>query len=235
MPKIPQDYFDELGPQRTAGMWAAPKAHGRMPEQTYDASPARLNAALRLLRATIAPGGFIADLGCLYGAYAIAFAKAGYYADGIDIRQTNIAMAKQAAREARLGIRAAFWVDNVWNLDNYKTWDAIWCCGLLYHLDRPVEFIQLMARHTRKLLIVQTHISVRGGATNEGAQGHWYAEGDLNHPFSAHGNVQSFWLTRSSLIQALQEAGFPLVMEVHDQQADIKGSPDRVMFAAIRE
>lgn len=239
MPKIPQEMFDELPPERKRGMWAAPKTHGKLPEQSYDANPARLAAALRVLKAAVPDGSSVIDLGCMYGAYTIEFARAGYEASGIEVRKQSVAMAKQAARRA--GVRVKFFHDDVHNLENHATgpdraaWDAVFCCGLLYHLNDPAAFLRLLGQVTRKLLIVQTHIAMTPAVEHEGYRGNWYVEGELTHPFSAWENTRSFWFTKNELTRALQDAGFPLVMDVLDVHADVRGSYDRVMLAAVRE
>ena len=35
----------------------------------------------------------------------------------------------------------------------------VFCCGLLYHLDKPKEFLDTLSAVTTKLLILQTHFS----------------------------------------------------------------------------
>jgi hypothetical protein len=42
---------------------------------------------------------------------------------------------------------------------NYGSFDAVFCCGLLYHLDRPRAFLDVLSRVTKRLLILQTHFS----------------------------------------------------------------------------
>ena len=45
---------------------------------------------------------------------------------------------------------------------SHGNFDAIFCCGLFYHLDKPREFLQLLASATSRLLILQTHFSTDG-------------------------------------------------------------------------
>jgi hypothetical protein len=49
--------------------------------------------------------------------------------------------------------------DDVWNIAAHGTFDAMFCCGLFYHLDRPREFLNLLSQVTKRLLILQTHFS----------------------------------------------------------------------------
>ena len=61
----------------------------------------------------------------------------------------------QALRAAR-GDLVIFINDDVWNLPAHGPFDAAFCCGLLYHLDRPAEFIRLMSRCVRDVIILHT-------------------------------------------------------------------------------
>ena len=49
--------------------------------------------------------------------------------------------------------------DDVWNIAAYGAFDATFCCGLLYHLDKPVEFLKTLSRVTKRMLILQTHFA----------------------------------------------------------------------------
>jgi SAM-dependent methyltransferase len=192
--------------------------------------PARLRAALNLLDVACAPGAAVADLGCLHGAYSRAFARAGYQVTGIEARAENIAACRQAIDLP--GLR--YIQDDVRNLATHGPFDAVFCCGLLYHLDEPVKFLTLLGQVTRRLLIIQTHYALETADANEGHPGSWYTEQDPDNPWASWGNRRSFWLTKPALLGAVQDAGFNLVCELHDQQADICGSPSRGMFAAVK-
>ncbi len=193
--------------------------------------PARLGTALNLLKVACKPGDSVVDLGCLHGAYTIAFAQAGYLATGIEARPASIAR----CREAGAGVDGLRFIeDDVRNLARHGEFDAVWCCGLLYHLDQPVDFLGLLGKVTRRLLIVQTHISLEPDSQNEGRRGHWYGEGNREHPWSSWGNECSFWLAKDDLLDAIQDAGFDLVFELHDHVRDIRGAADRVMVAALK-
>jgi SAM-dependent methyltransferase len=118
-------------------------------------------AARRVLDATLSGGNEglrIADLGCLEGGYTVEFARLGFQAFGIDVREANIEACRYVQSRVNLP-RLEFVRDDVWNIEKYGTFDATFCCGLFYHLDRPREFLQLLARVTRRVLILQTHFS----------------------------------------------------------------------------
>jgi SAM-dependent methyltransferase len=184
----------------------------------------------------------VADLGCLEGGYAVEFARAGYDVMGIEARSDNTACCEHVARQMNMP-NLHFIQEDARVSAASRIWDATFCCGLLYHLDRPVEFLNNLGRATRRLLILQTHYSNRPDAENEGRAGHWYGEGGSR--WSAHGNTKSFWLTKPDLLDVMYRAGFPLVFEqfdyldsIHDRHyVDQQGaveSTDRGMFVGIK-
>jgi SAM-dependent methyltransferase len=195
----------------------------------------------------------LVDLGCLEGGYSVEFCRMGFNVLGIDVRQENIDVCNHVA--ARTGLsNLAFAKDNVLNISSHGTFDVSFCCGLLYHLDRPRDFLKTLGAVTRKVLIVQTHFapdnylpgeslprpmrravqellrvqarksSLSPNDTNEGLTGRWFQEFANEEAFSKRegnkwaswDNKKSFWLHRSSLLQAISEAGFDLVMEQFD-------------------
>ena len=195
--------------------------------------------------ATVFPGDKsayrLADLGCLEGGYAVGFARMGFQVLGLDVRESNIA----ACRHVKAGVnlpQLEFVRDDAWNIANHGSFDAVFCCGLLYHLDQPKRFIELLSRVTRRLLIVQTHFSTEQPnakfalseiAENEDMLGRWYTEYSDEAGFSRRDtlvlsswdNRKSFWLKKQFLIQAIQDAGFDMVMEQYDGLGpDIEGS-----------
>jgi SAM-dependent methyltransferase len=198
-------------------------------------------AALRDLALTF-PGAprrsvRVADLGCLEGGHTAAFAQAGYDATGFEVRAENYLCCQLV--ENRLALPNLRYVradvrDVVAKPD---TWDAVFCCGLLYHLENPVAFLRQVGRITQRLLIVQTHYSTRPDAEHEGHRGHWYEEG--NGRWASWKNPRSFWLTRQDLLAVLRDAGFDLVFEQADFRDDILAGnqahlDERSMFIGVK-
>jgi SAM-dependent methyltransferase len=130
---------------------------------SMDAHPWFL-AAKRMLDATF-PGSKdqlrIADLGCLEGGYTVEFARLGFQALGLDVRESNIEACRYVQSKVDLP-RLEFVCDDAWNIPAYGTFDAVFCCGLLYHLDRPREFLKVLSSVTKRILILQTHFSEAG-------------------------------------------------------------------------
>jgi SAM-dependent methyltransferase len=121
-------------------------------------------AAKRLLDATF-PGDKthlrIADLGCLEGGYTVEFARLGFNALGLDVRESNLEACRYVQSRVNLP-NLEFVRDDVWNIAAYGTFDAVFCCGLFYHLDKPREFLKVLSGVTKRVLILQTHFSQAG-------------------------------------------------------------------------
>jgi SAM-dependent methyltransferase len=183
----------------------------------------------------------LADLGCLEGGYAVEFARMGFRVLGLEVRDTNFAACAYVKANTQLP-NLEFVRDDAWNIARYGSFDVVFCCGLLYHLDRPRRFLELLGEVTRKLLIVQTHFATDAAnpkfgdsviAENEGLLGRWYTEFGSDDAFrvrdtmkwASWDNRQSFWIKREYLFQAIKDAGFDLVLEQYDGLGDdISGS-----------
>ena len=186
---------------------------------------------LRTMRQLCPPPARIADLGSLEGGYAVHFARAGYEVLGIEGQPENFARCEWVAERVRLD-RLRFVCDDVRNIAAYGEFDAVLCAGLLYHLDRPVEFLRELGDVTRRLLIVSANHATREGheldtyapelsaelTEHEGRLGRWFEE--RPSPWSSLGNARSFWLERNELMGTIIEAGFPTVFEQFDWVSD---------------
>jgi SAM-dependent methyltransferase len=102
----------------------------------------------------------IVDLGCLEGGYSVEFARNGYDVLGIEARDINFQKCQYVADRINLP-NLKFIRDDVQNIDKYGSFDVTFCCGLLYHLDNPVSFINILGKLTSKMLILNTHYSKR--------------------------------------------------------------------------
>lgn len=193
-----------------------------------------LLAATRTLK-SLYPNGFeglkLVDLGALEGGFAAEFARLGFETLGIEVRSSNIANCRIV--EAGMDLpNLEFVQDDVQNLARYGRFDVVFCCGILYHLDNPRKFLEIMAGCGARVVIINTHFatqelnstfSLSEIHTNEGLSGRWYAEhhGPVESELDAlkwHSwkNQSSFWPLKPDLIQAIKEAGFPLVYEQYD-------------------
>jgi len=189
---------------------------------------------------TVFPGSkkgvSVVDLGCLEGGYTAEFARMGMDSLGIEVRETNFACCEYVREHTDLP-NLRFAKDTVLNIEKYGEFDISFCCGLLYHLDQPRAFLEKLAKQTRKLLILQTHVSLAEdgkrefplseNTTNEGLPGRWY--GEFSPQTSAEQleqlrwasweNNKSFWVRREYLLELIHKIGFDLVFEQFDSLA----------------
>lgn len=217
------------------------------PESPILANTQTARAAVRMAAALCPPVGEprprVADLGCLEGGYAVEFARAGYDVVGIEARSESIARCKYVQRE--LGLEnLAFVHDDVRNLEQYGQFDVVFCCGLLYHLDSPFEFLLKLGRNTTRLLLLQTHYAehqpnpsypLSDLAQHEELLGRWYLEAPNGQwasleqmeasLWASWQNTASFWPLKRHLLKAMQSAGFPVVCEQFDALEDIVEDP----------
>jgi SAM-dependent methyltransferase len=204
-------------------------------------------AALRTLRFTVpiedaADPPRVVDLGCLEGGYAVEFARAGYDVVGIEGRRSNVEKCEYVAAAVDLP-NLCFFQDDARNIRNYGSFDAVFCCGLLYHLDNPSEFLQALGEVTKRALLLHTHYATDEDESwnkfrlsrmtyHEGRLGRWFEEWAPETPadeveslaWSSVGNPSSFWLEKRHLLQAMMEAGFPIVCEQYDFLEDVVGN-----------
>ena len=174
----------------------------------------------------------LADLGCLEGGYSVEFARLGFRVLGLDVRESNIAACRLVKSRVNLP-NLDFTKDDAWNIAKYGHFDAVFCCGLLYHFDKPKKFLEIVSAITTKLLILQTHFSTEevnhrittvSIAQNEALPGRWYTEFASDEAFhdreenrwASWDNYKSFWIQRKYLLQAVRDVGFDIVMEQFD-------------------
>lgn len=173
----------------------------------------------------------VVDLGCLEGGYAAGFARLGMISKGIEVRQSNLDNC-EIVRQGLALPNLSFVKDDVLNLEKYGSFDVVFCSGLLYHLDNPKAFIEVMARCAAKMIILHTHYATHEPSihanlseveTNEGMQGRWFGEHEENddegrekHKWASWGNHRSFWNMKGGLFDMLRANGFSLVYEQMD-------------------
>lgn len=186
--------------------------------------------AVALLKEHIEPGSSVADIGCLEGGFSFEFARNGYITTGFEVRESNVARCNALAA-AMPGLPLWFEHENCWNIGEHGTFEAVYCGGLLYHLDYPATFLRLLAPVTSQLLILNTHFAVESGVQqhtlsditeHEGYLGRWYTEFPDDETFanredytlSSWDNRRSFWLLRSEIPKVLRDAGFHDVQDL---------------------
>ena len=125
--------------------------------------------------------------------------------------------------------------DRVEHLEQYGPFDFIFASGILYHLENPVSFIEMLERVTRKAVLLNTHFAEERipsrfrhklvkMTSHEGRKGRWYSEWPKNtspeeiavQERTAVGNRRSFWLRKDELLEVIRASGFDLVFELFD-------------------
>jgi SAM-dependent methyltransferase len=222
----------------------------------------KFRAAARMLN-LVFPTGLsgkrIADLGCLEGGYTTGFARLGMDATGIEIRDSNYQNCLYV--KSRLNLpNLRFLKDDVNNLDKHGPFDAIWACGIFYHLDNPRSFMESIARSCTRVMLLETHFTyahrtpavelykLSEVCEHEGLRGRWYhehqdmARDELeNLKWASWANQRSFWVQREYLLQLLQDVGFDIVLEQYDLMKNIVSGMeayyhalDRGLFVGIK-
>jgi 2-polyprenyl-3-methyl-5-hydroxy-6-metoxy-1,4-benzoquinol methylase len=192
-----------------------------------------------LIRGLHKPAIRVLDLGSLEGGLSLEMAREGWETFGVEGRESNF-------RKSEL-IREYFALDNlrfehrdVKSLEPGRDgqFDAILCCGLLYHLDNPFAFLDRLETLLAPggLLFIDTHVAPDEEAARYGTHaaqlsapaslehaghvydGRWFSEpasGDvLDQQWSATSNERSFWPARRSLIRGIYHAGFHAISEL---------------------
>jgi SAM-dependent methyltransferase len=252
-------------PAFTAHNIELPNLGPTIPGQPLLADSPLVRSALRSLEIAFASDGLagksIVDLGCLEGGYTVEFARAGMAATGLEVRDVNFAKCRLVADHLGLS-NLKFVQDDVRNVEQYGPVDAVWCSGLLYHLDRPTEFLHLLGKITTRVLLLQTHYATSRRpplwrtypphrysrlVRHEGNLGRWVREyGDRTEQdkvegavWASYGNPRSFWIEKRHLIETLRQAGFPTVYEQYDFLTNVATDPyidkhHRSLFVAIK-
>jgi tRNA (mo5U34)-methyltransferase len=97
------------------------------------------------------------DIGCNAGFYSFELAKRGATVVGIDLDEHYLRQARWAAEQLDAGRRVEFRRRQVYDLARTdESWDLVLFMGVLYHLRHPLLALDLIARRTRKLLVLQT-------------------------------------------------------------------------------
>ena len=116
---------------------------------------------------------------------------------------------------------------DVHDMAKYGVFDVVFCCGLLYHLDAPRKFVDLMAQVCRRVAIIDTHVAdaqpngkfrLSNITEHEGWNGRWFEEFEdeiqrHTDKWSAWSNPKSFWPMKRDLMQHLLQVGFTMVLE----------------------
>jgi hypothetical protein len=109
------------------------------------------------------------------------------------------------------------------DLSGYGTFDAVFCCGLLYHLPKPWELLQRLPS-IAPTLFLWTVYAAENEATElpNGMRGKIQIEGGPDEPLSGL-SPSATWLTLGSLITALTRSGYESVHVIDNDLAAVNG------------
>ncbi len=100
----------------------------------------------------------VLDAGCFQGYWTLEAARAGAArAVGFDARPEPVEQARFCARAIGLP-NASFETGDLLDIGRFGAFDVVFLFGVLYHVDRPVEFLDRVRRVTRRLVVVNTDV-----------------------------------------------------------------------------
>lgn len=162
----------------------------------------------------------VLDLACYEGGFGIAFAQRGAEVLGIETRTEHVVKSRFAASALDLD-NISFEQADVRELsrDRYGGFDAVLCLGILYHLDAPdcFDLLRQVFDVCDGLAVIETQIAL-SRPRREAWQGHEYRgrsyPENTAQPGASRDNLESFWLSRPSLLNAVGDVGFTSVSEL---------------------
>lgn len=198
------DAFDRRGPWVT-GVRIDGKVYGRA---TRHASP-RLAEFFRAFPE--ASSGRVLEPGSLEGAMSLELAKRAREVVGIEARPRSVERAEF--------LKGLFAADNITfhvadldreDLRSYGEFDAVFCCGLLYHLPHPRAFVERMAAVSPNLYLDTQYSRPEWELTEREGLCGWLRREDPDDPQSGLSGT-AFWPTLDELYRLLAESGYESV------------------------
>jgi hypothetical protein len=179
----------------------------------------------------------ILELGALEGAHSFLIAERPGVKRVIALegREANL-------RKARL-LQRLLQVHNVefaqanlehCELTGFGKFDAVFCCGLLYHLPEPWRLIEQLPG-VAPVLFIWTQYAPEQEARDvgDGLRGKIHQEGGANEPLSGMSSTAT-WLTLESLRELLRRSGYSKIDVIHDDPAHPNGPAVTIGAAVIQ-
>jgi tRNA (mo5U34)-methyltransferase len=102
-------------------------------------------------------GWTVLDIGCNAGFYSFELARRGATVHAIDLDEHYLRQARWAAEQFGLADRVTFEQLPLYHLARRREqYDLVWFMGVLYHLRYPLLGLDIAARKTRRLMMLQT-------------------------------------------------------------------------------
>jgi len=172
------------------------------------------------------PPETILELGSLEGAHSFILARhpGVKRVVALEGREANLRKARFVQELLQIG-NVEFRQANIEHaeLSDFGRFDAIFCCGLLYHLPEPWKLIQQcpsIAAH----LFIWTQYALENEARDieHGLRGKIHIEGGADEPLSGL-SATATWLTRDSLGRLLGQCGYKKIDFIHDDPTHANG------------
>jgi hypothetical protein len=168
----------------------------------------------------------ILELGALEGAHSFLFAQRPGVKRVVALegRETNLRKARFIQELLRIrNVEFAQANLELGGLDRFGKFDAIFCCGLLYHLPEPWKLLEQLPA-LAPLLFVWTQYAAENEARDigNGLRGKIHIEGGADEALSGLSPTAT-WLTLPSLRHVLEASGYKSVDVIHDDPAHPNG------------
>jgi hypothetical protein len=149
---------------------------------------------------------------------------------GLEGRSENIARAN-FVKEVFRGSNVEFHPSNLdaFDPDAWPQFDAVFCSGLLYHLERPWDFISKISKIATKCVFIDTHYAGTADTEIGNYSGIWHTE-NKKHPSSGLVD-QAFHLSFRDLIMIMMANGL-LIHRIVDVRQHPNGP--RAWFIATK-
>jgi SAM-dependent methyltransferase len=109
------------------------------------------------------------------------------------------------------------------DLAQFGEFDAVFCCGLLYHLPEPWKLIEQLPAVAPSLFIWTQYAAEEEAIdVGRGLRGKIHGEGGPDEPLSGMSSTAT-WLTLGSLRSVLKASGYQRVDIIHDEPAHTHG------------
>lgn len=109
------------------------------------------------------------------------------------------------------------------DLAQFGKFDAVFCCGLLYHLPEPWKLIEQLPAVAPTLFIwTQYAAEEEAIEVGRGLRGKIHGEGGPDEPLSGM-SATATWLTLASLRSVLQASGYKRIEIIHDDPKHAHG------------
>ena len=168
----------------------------------------------------------ILELGALEGAHSFLLAKHPGVKRIVSVEGRAANLRKARFVQQLLGIRNIEFLEaNLEHADlaGLGTFDAVFCCGLLYHLPEPWQLLKKLAGVAPSLFIWTQYAAEQDAHDVPGGlRGKIHGEGGPDEPLSGLSPTAT-WLTLDSLRAVLTASGYNEITVIHDDPGHPNG------------